>query len=297
MRKLFKYIIYLSLIFLIYYLYKFDYLIFNDFVIDKFYMFLATLFLWGGFFFSGLSWWNALRVHKINVPKKKVIISHGLYIFAKYIPGKIWVILGRAAYISERYKISLQAASFISLKEQFVFLWVGFIISYIPMLVYFGMHIINILIFPVVLILTLVIFSTRFNNFSIRLLKRIIKKEVNIPVIGSQELLPLVITVFFYWVLWIISFYFVVKALIVPTSYIVMFAFPVSACIGLLAIIFPGGIGVREGIMVEYLVLAGIPVKQAVTLAIISRLWFLTGEIFIFLLALVLRYFKNNKQK
>jgi len=49
-----------------------------------------------------------------------------------------------------------------------------------------------------------------------------------------------------------------------------------------MAFIAPGGLGVREGVMVGYLTLAGLPIAEAVTIAGASRLWFLVGEAFIF---------------
>ncbi|MEZ5196557.1 MAG: hypothetical protein R2764_09195, partial [Bacteroidales bacterium] len=69
----------------------------------------------------------------------------------------------------------------------------------------------------------------------------------------------------------------------------VAFAFPLSVTIGLLAIIFPGGLGVREGILVGYMVLTGMPIQIATVITLYARLWFISGEIFIFLLALGLR--------
>jgi uncharacterized membrane protein YbhN (UPF0104 family) len=65
-------------------------------------------------------------------------------------------------------------------------------------------------------------------------------------------------------------------------------------CYGILAIFLPGGIGVREGIMTAYLSALGIELELAITIATLSRLWFITGEVFIFLMALILK--KTNNQ-
>ncbi len=58
---------------------------------------------------------------------------------------------------------------------------------------------------------------------------------------------------------------------------------------GVLAIILPGGLGVREGIIVAYLTLAGLDVETATTISFMNRLWFISGEVFIFLLSSILR--------
>ena len=44
-----------------------------------------------------------------------------------------------------------------------------------------------------------------------------------------------------------------------------------------------GGIGVREGLIASCLVMTGLSVTEAATISVASRLWFLIGEIFIFI--------------
>ena len=92
-----------------------------------------------------------------------------------------------------------------------------------------------------------------------------------------------------YWIIWILAFYLFLRSIARDIYFIHSFAFPLSVCYGVIAIIFPGGIGVREGIMTGFLVLTGISVEQATTISVINRLWYITGEIFIFILAFVLK--------
>ena len=61
------------------------------------------------------------------------------------------------------------------------------------------------------------------------------------------------------------------------------FGFPLAGVLGIMTFISPGGLGTREGVIVAYLTLASIPVVEATTIAVASRLWFLTGEVFIFI--------------
>ena len=74
---------------------------------------------------------------------------------------------------------------------------------------------------------------------------------------------------------------------IVPFYY--SFAFPLSIVLGLISIIFPGGIGVREGAISLFLISNGISADVAVTISILARIWFLAGEFFAFFLALYFR--------
>jgi len=61
-----------------------------------------------------------------------------------------------------------------------------------------------------------------------------------------------------------------------------------------MALIAPGGLGAREGVMIGYLIFAGIPAIEATTIAVVSRLWFLLGEIFIFILGWSLHKTSNR---
>ena len=88
-----------------------------------------------------------------------------------------------------------------------------------------------------------------------------------------------------------LAFYLFVMAFHFEFSIAVIFSWPLSISLGVLSLITPGGIGVREGIMTGFMVLTGMPLEEATTIAVISRLWFITGEVFIFLLSLVLNKF------
>jgi uncharacterized membrane protein YbhN (UPF0104 family) len=62
---------------------------------------------------------------------------------------------------------------------------------------------------------------------------------------------------------------------------------------GVLALFTPGGLGVREGLITLGLVSTGLPLELAAAASIAARLWFTTGELFIFTSAFLL----NLKQK
>ncbi|MGH9382995.1 MAG: hypothetical protein ACRD2N_01695 [Vicinamibacterales bacterium] len=67
-----------------------------------------------------------------------------------------------------------------------------------------------------------------------------------------------------------------------PLPWCVGLRFPLVTALGVMAFVAPGGVGVREGAIVGYLILVNVPVAEATTIALASRLWFLTGESFIF---------------
>ncbi len=277
----FKILLYLSFLFLVYYLYKFDYLKVTGLKFNYLYLFFSVLFLWLGFYLSTLSWWFILKKHHINVSKSMALSSHGLSVFAKYIPGKIWVILGRAAKASGNL-YSVKTASYASLKEQLLYVWEGLLLGWIPLLIYRGVDKYSLAIFLTILFITFFNFSDKVRIFIIKIIKKIFKKELDIPHISFKENINILLYIFVYWAAWIIAFYFLALSVFPETSLNIGFVFPLSVTLGLLAVFVPGGIGVREGIMTAFMVLSGIPAEIAATISIISRLWFISGETFIF---------------
>jgi uncharacterized membrane protein YbhN (UPF0104 family) len=239
---------------------------------------------------STLSWWKALKIHDIDVSKRLALVSHGLSVFAKYIPGKVWVILGRASFVSIDNH-AMRSASYISLKEQLIYVWLGLLIGIGPLLYFYPFSGFVILVLFLTIFFTFFLYSKGFHQFVIRLLSKLIKKKLEIPLVTIREVIPLILYVLAYWGLWMLAFYFFVSAFHVEFSIAVIFSWPLSISLGVLALITPGGIGVREGIMIGFMVLTGMPLEEATTIAVISRLWFITGEVFIFLLSLVLNKF------
>jgi uncharacterized membrane protein YbhN (UPF0104 family) len=271
-----------------------DYFAFEEVSVNWVLLVVSTLFLWAGYVLSTISWWNILQKHKIKSSISHSVISHGLAIFAKYIPGKIWVILGRAGYIANMGH-SLKTTSFLSLKEQLIYVWEGLLISAVPMMFIYGVNEMTLLVLSLCLFFTFFLYSRIFHNWFLLLFKKITKKELDVPFLKFTENLGVIIYVFVYWVFWLVGFYVFVVAFYPDTNLQVAFAFPLSVTLGLLAIIFPGGLGVREGIMGSYLVMTGIPLQIATVITLYARVWFISGEVFIFLFALLLKIGNRDK--
>jgi hypothetical protein len=117
MKKYFSNIVVVvSLLFLAYFLWSESLLDFSLIHWNK-HLYLSFFFLFSGFVISGISWWWSLKVHNINISVRDGLISHGLSIFAKYIPGKIWTILGRAAQIAKSKNLNLTGFIFHIIKR------------------------------------------------------------------------------------------------------------------------------------------------------------------------------------
>jgi uncharacterized membrane protein YbhN (UPF0104 family) len=240
-----------------------------------------------GFSWGAISWWKVLAVHKVQVSLAHGASSHGLSIFAKYIPGKIWAILGRAHYASVE-GFSLTQASLISLKAQIIVIWLGLILGTIPVVIMQGFSTLVLISSGVIILMTLFILSEKAHNLFLFLFAKAFKKKVEIPAISRRELLNISVYYGLYWILLVAAFYLFVRSFFINASIYAGFAFPWAATLGMLAIVIPAGLGVREGVMIGYLSLIGVPVKLATTLSVLARLWTILGEAFIFVLALVI---------
>ena len=287
-------LIYVSIIFLFIYLYKLDYFAFQDVRFNLFPLTISIVLLWIGYVLSTLSWWNILYRHDITITVKQAIVSHGLAIFAKYIPGKIWTILGRASKVASHTDKPVSELSFISLKEQLVYLLIGILISIVPVYLLYGFSLVFLFVFLSGIGLFLIIFNKTIHNLLIWILSKLMKKTPELPLLTIKNGLKLSVYNFLLWISWTLGFYFFVYSFNDSFSLGLAFVFPISVVYGVLAIIMPGGIGVREGIITGYLVLSGVELEVATTISALSRLWFVVGEVFIFLLALVLQVKKQE---
>ena len=274
----------MSLVFLVVALYRADYLKAPK-IVSGFNLTASFLFLFAGFFLNAVAWKMILEKSNYHIRLGKCLAGFGLSIFGKYIPGKIWMVMGRAAYITEKSDLSLGALSAVSLNMQFIAIWIGLVFGLIGVLLLDGWHLWGWFVLFLWLLFSIIIFSN-FAHVKIEHIIRItLRKEVTIPTLTAKSTLSVMPWFIAYWALWSIGFCLLVASLIgMDDLWRVGFGFSLAATLGIITFISPGGLGTREAILIGYLTLAGIPVAEATTVAVASRLWFLVGEIFIFML-------------
>jgi len=282
MKSWYRYLVCLSLVFLAIALYKADYLKLPQ-ISSYSVLIISFIFLFGGFISDAISWKQILKHSNYHVDLGECLAGVGLSIFGKYVPGKIWTIVGRAAYVAEKNHYPLSKLSAISLNAQFIALWLGLIFGAIGLFLFGGLYLWGWLILFLWLGLTIVIFSKLAHGSAERVIKIALRKDIQIPRLTIKSTLSVMPWFVVLWVFWSIGFYMLVTSLTaMDVAWSVGLAFPLAATLGVIAFIAPGGLGVREGVMVGYLTLAGLPIAEAVTIAGASRLWFLVGEAFIF---------------
>ena len=91
-----------------------------------------------------------------------------------------------------------------------------------------------------------------------------------------------IITLMSCWISWSLGFYFLTVSLGFSLPVNIGFLFTFAALAGILALISPGGLGVREGVIAAGLIFYGMSNEQAFSLSAFSRIWYLGGELFIF---------------
>ena len=110
----YKILIYFSLLSVFVYLLNSDFFFVPN-VKSTGYLLLSLLFLFIGFLFDSFNWGAYLKKRKSKqINYADSLASHGITIFSKYIPGKIWMIIGRAGFIANKYNFSTKQLSLIS---------------------------------------------------------------------------------------------------------------------------------------------------------------------------------------
>jgi uncharacterized membrane protein YbhN (UPF0104 family) len=250
----------------------------------------SLLFLFLGFIMMCENWRIVLKHDKVVLlTTKEGIISNGLSIFAKYIPGKLMTVLSRALYIEKKYNIPLKKVSFESLKTQLLSLWVGLLIGSVIFFVIKLNIWIKLVAIVFLLAFFLFLFSYKLRNLIIYTFKLVFKKDLNYPVLNLKDSLQVFPSFFLNWLAWCLGYYLLCLSIIDYTIPITVgLSFALASVIAILTLIAPGGIGVREAVLTSVLIAYGVDKQDAITLSIVSRLWFLIGEVFIFSLAMIL---------
>jgi len=290
----FNLLIYISLGFLLYYLYKENYFSFRNLHFRLPYLFVSLAFLFGGFIISPLAWQKLLTKHQIAAPYKTAIISEGLAIFSKYIPGKIMIIIGRAAYISLQGQ-SLKITGTVSFKAQLISLLAALSLGIISLLFLNDVGLYLLICFSFVALLFCALFIKQIHELILKMIRKLPGLNFDLPYVTIKESFSTYVYYLILWILWGMAFYFFCLSLKQDVPLTLIPVFPLATALGIVAIIFPGGIGIREGALAFLLIKNGLSPEIAGLISVSSRIWYLSGEVFIFIAALILKNLHVHK--
>jgi len=281
-------LIYVAIIFLIVVLIRFDFVKLKNISINPYWAALALIVLFISYLVSPMAWKVILSKHKIKISYREAYVAEGMPIFAKYLPGKFMVLIGRAGFVSLKGH-PLTQTSVISFKSQMISLISNLLFGSVSFL--FINHI-RVVMLPWMALLTIIIvilYVKPVYHFTIRLIHKIFKSKAPIPYLALSESLMVFIWYIVLDILWGLGFMLLCLSAGIEISLVFIPVFSLATSVSIMAFLFPGGLGVREGVLVYFLYKWGIPVEQATIAALLSRLWFLSGEIYFFSSAFILK--------
>jgi uncharacterized membrane protein YbhN (UPF0104 family) len=291
MKKIFQILIYASMAFLLIRLIRTDFLTVPE-IKDYPLLVCSIIFLFLGFLFQAITWKIILKKFNVNASYKSSIISDSLCVFMKYIPGKVLSVIGRASYISNEKCISLFTTTSASFFSQILVVWTGLILGIAILLSGELPSIINIsAALFIILITAFFLYPDSFVKLT-KISAKLLKKEITLQPISIRSLAGIIPYFFAMWLLWGIGFYFFSAALTeYNTNLYFILAFPFATSLAIITFIAPGGIGIREGTLFGCLILLSLPMPEASSIAVSSRIWFLFGEFIYFMTGLALKTF------
>ena len=278
-----KYFIYFSLIFLFVVLYKAHYLEIPH-IYSPVPLFLSFVCLLGGFVANVIAQQRLLEKHAFHINIRQALAMEGLNIFSKYIPGKVWMITGKAVYLAEEKKYRAGELSVLFLHVHVIALWCGLVIGICGLWMNDALYLLSWVGLTILGFFTLILLSKTVYQTVLNMANKILKRDYSLPDIGFSKTVSLIPWFLGVWLLWGCGFFLLALSL-TPYSlhFSTIFCFPLAGTIGILFVFAPGGIGIREGVITGYLTLLNVAFPEAVTISAASRLWYLVGEIICFI--------------
>mgnify|MGYP001161234309 CR=1 FL=1 len=247
-------------------------------------LYFSAVFLLVSFFLNAKSMQLLYASFGFEMSFKLSIHAHGLNVLTKYVPGNLWIILGRSGYISEKSSVPLPKSIQINLFWFIIMINLGSLIS-LP-LIFLKTHslIFSFINLGIFLFSSIFLFENKTINFINSKLES--HGYSVIPILPIIKLLPTMFFVLIMHIFILIHFYFLSSQLLGPHDFLIVLLFPFSFVISLFLFIFPGSLGVREGVLSFLLIENGVDSSIAISLAILSRLVFLLVEIVYFIISL-----------
>jgi glycosyltransferase 2 family protein len=226
---------------------------------------------------------------------KSIAVMNGSSLL-KYLPGRIWIYSAQMVWL-KKYGIAKSKILYANLICIIASLTVSLYLGVIYLLLYTGFMdrwLIALALSALVLLnVAYLAWNPVVLNLLIRLVNRYFHKEIS-PLVNSVPLL--VYVQFLYLVSWLVygcSGYFLLKGvgLAVPSTslFAILASMSLSWMIGYLAVLAPGGLGVREATMLVMLNQV-VNIQTALLFPILSRILLLVAEVLLGLLALVLGF-------
>lgn len=246
--------------------------------------------------------------HHLLIVKKPLAFKDYLNIYflsqlGRYIPGKVWMILGKLEALRKKgYSVS----------------WVTFAFFHEMLFMLLGAGVVSVLAFPFVeqffnglsgaykWIASLLLFAVilflrpvfiKLNELYGRLAKKSSNAESKEYPYSQKTIYSMTLFYSFSWLLQGVGFSLLVKSIFpfAEISPMLIFVYPVAWAFGFLALFSPSGLGVRESVLIFLLGFVFQP-SEAAVLSIAARVWATSAEIIVTLFSLIVFGIFKKKQ-
>ena len=229
---------------------------------------------------------------QLSFPRSIAIVNGSSLL--KYLPGRIWMYTAQLSLL-KKYDISKSKILYVNLICIIGSITVSLYFGFIYLGLYTDLINHNLFIFSMLILILFNILYVKFNdklmNIMIALVNKYFNKNIQPMPSSTSMLINIQVMYVFSWLLAAVAGYYLVKGIGLTTSSMTIFSLLASMSLswvaGYLAVVTPGGLGVREGVMLLMLNHV-VDVQTVLLFPIVSRILLLLAEAFLGLLALLI---------
>jgi len=256
----------------------------TPFTLKLFPLLLSTAIFVFSYFIQIWAWYLITSKLGIAVSFMETLMSWFSSQLGKYLPGKVWIFLGRYYFYESKAK-SRRGISIALYLETVTLLMAAGLLFLVALLLFRGTGLSH---FGKPVGWLILLFILAFISLHPRVLEKVLnwflvrfKRERISVSISYPDILWVLFVSIIGWVVGGIGFYFFVDSVFPVSPHQILFlsgALAFSSILGLIAIFAPSGLGVREGTLV-YLLSYIMPGSVAVVISILTRIWMTLIEI------------------
>ena len=254
------------------------------FTLKLFPLLLSTAIFVFSYFIQIWAWYLITSKLGIALPLLETLKSWFYSQFGKYLPGKVWIFLGRYYFYESKGK-SRRGISMALYLETVTLLMAAGLLFLVALLLFRGTGLSH---FGKPFGWLILLFILAFISLHPRVLEKVLnwflvrfKRERISVSISYPDILWVLLVSITGWVVGGIGFYLFVDSIFPVSPHQILFltgALAFSSILGLIAIFAPSGLGVREGTLV-YLLSYIMPGSVAVVISVLTRIWMTVIEI------------------
>ncbi len=220
-------------------------------------------------------------------------------LMGKYLPGGCWVFVGRAFFYRQEGLNLSQASVAVLIETIQVVTSAVFVLALFFSLSSSGLWGVPKIFMVILGALCLASIHPLFLNVFLRLAEKILKKPIISFDYPYRKIAYPFLIFFLFWVGMGTSFWVLARSILgieVSLFSLMVSAFALSWVLGFLSFITPGGLGVREGSL-TLLMQPHIPLYAAAALALLSRIWWIGGEILGLIVSVLWERLRRREQQ